>query len=60
MGGSRLTAPMLAGSALGLAIVVLAVMFGFGIRPGVLASDGVMIAALGALIGVKVVVGMLA
>jgi hypothetical protein len=60
MGGNWMSAPMLAGTGLGLAIVALAVMFGFGIRPGVLASDVAMIGLLAVLIGAKVVVGMLA
>lgn len=60
MGGNWLSMPMLAGSALGLVIVALALMFGFGFRPGFLASDAVMLSALGVLIVAKVVVGVLA
>lgn len=60
MGGNWLSMPMIAGTVLGLAIVALAVMFAMGVRPGVLDNDAAMLALLVALIGVKVVVGMLA
>lgn len=55
MGGNWLSAPMLTGSVLGLAIIALAVMFGMGVRPGVLGSDAAMVAVLGMLVAAKVV-----
>ncbi len=60
MGGDWMSAPMLAGIVLGLVILVLAVMFAMGVRPGVLASDSAMVWALVTVVGVKVVVGAMA
>ena len=45
---------MLAGIALGVAILALAVAFATGYRPGPLGTDAQMVVALGVLIGAKV------
>ncbi len=60
MGGQWTSAPMLIGIALGVAILALAVMWVTGTRPALLASDSAMVVALAALIGAKVLVGLLA
>ncbi|MHB1342453.1 MAG: hypothetical protein ACYCX5_11960 [Coriobacteriia bacterium] len=59
MGGNWLSGPMLAGTVLGVAILVLAVMFATGVRPALLPRDLDMAYALAVLIGAKVVVGAL-
>ena len=59
MGGQWLSTPMLAGIVLGVAIIALAIAFVAGVRPAFLPNDAAMVAALGALIGAKVVVGAL-
>ena len=60
VGGNWMSAPMLAGIVLGVAIVALAVAFAMGARAAFLPSDTAMFYALVGLIGVKVVVGALA
>lgn len=57
-GGSWTSPFVLAGCALGVALVALAVAFATGVRPGPLGSDGAMVVALGALVATKVVVGL--
>lgn len=60
MGGNWMSAPMLAGSVLGVGILALALAYGTGFRPAILPSDKSMVLALAMLAGVKVVVGALA
>lgn len=57
--GNWAAPPMLAGIALGVAILVLAAAFATGYRPVFLPSDRAMVVALGALIASKVAVSML-
>lgn len=59
VGGDWTALPMLAGIALGIAIVAVAVLFAMGIRPAFLPSDKAMLYALVGLMGAKVVVGAL-
>lgn len=59
MDGNWLSAPMLLGTVLGLAILVLAVLFATGVRPAFLSRDLDMVYALAVLVGAKVVVGVL-
>lgn len=56
VGGDWTSPWMLAGIALGVAIVALSVAFAAGVRPVPLADDRAMLVALVALIGVKVAV----
>lgn len=57
-GGSWTSWPMLAGIVIGAAILTLAVAFAAGYRTGPLTSEWAYVAALGGLIGLKVVVSL--
>jgi hypothetical protein len=59
VGGAWTSVPMVAGSLLGVAILVLAALFVAGIRPPMLATDTAMVCALAGLVALKVVVGAL-
>lgn len=58
VGGDWASPWMLAGIALGVAILALAVAFASGFRPGPLGSDAQMVLALALLIGAKVGVSL--
>ncbi len=53
-GGSWTAPAMVAGSLIGLALLVVAVLFAIGVRPLFLSSDLAMVVALGVLIAAKV------
>jgi hypothetical protein len=57
-GGSWLSPAILAGCALGAALVLLAVMFAAGVRPAFLPTNGAMLVALVVLLGAKIVVAL--
>lgn len=59
MGGDWLSAPMVAGIVLGVAILALAAVYVAGARPPFLATDRAFVIALAVLVGSKVVVGLL-
>jgi hypothetical protein len=58
VGGSWTAPAMVAGSLIGVALLVLAVMFAVGVRPAILPTDTAMLVALGTLVASKVAVAV--